>query len=124
MVDPVNGPRMFGGLHHDVLFAFTMNDELAPGNHCAAFEDLAHFHLLAFAHPRASRQLICDKIARRAASWEGASMTYDCKTSDDVLRMVKDDKIEMIDLRFTDLPGLWQHFSVPPSALKADSFSD
>ena len=30
----------------------------------------------------------------------------------------------MIDLRFTDLPGLWQHFSVPPSALGADSFSD
>src|SRR5258708_13778309 len=30
----------------------------------------------------------------------------------------------MIDLRFTDLPGLWQHFSVPPSALELDSFVD
>jgi hypothetical protein len=43
----VNSPRMFGGLHHDVLVAFAMNDELASGNNCAAFQDLAHFHLLA-----------------------------------------------------------------------------
>jgi glutamine synthetase len=27
----------------------------------------------------------------------------------------------MIDLRFTDLPGVWQHFSVPPSAVDADA---
>jgi len=30
----------------------------------------------------------------------------------------------MIDLRFTDLPGVWQHFSVPPSAVDADALSD
>ena len=30
----------------------------------------------------------------------------------------------MIDLRFTDLPGTWQHFSVPPSAVDADAMSD
>jgi glutamine synthetase len=51
-------------------------------------------------------------------------MPYDCKTPDDVLRIIQDDKVEMVDLRFTDLPGLWQHFSVPPSALELDSFSD
>ena len=51
-------------------------------------------------------------------------MHYDCKTPDDIFRIITDDKIEMIDLRFTDLPGLWQHFSVPPGALKPDSFSD
>jgi glutamine synthetase len=50
-------------------------------------------------------------------------MAYDCKTPEDVLRVVKDDEVEMIDLRFADLPGLWQHFSVPPSALEADSFT-
>jgi hypothetical protein len=44
-----------------------------------------------------------------------APMSYNCKTPEDILRTIKDDKIEMIDLRFTDLPGLWQHFSVPPS---------
>jgi len=51
-------------------------------------------------------------------------MSYVCKSPDDVLNVIKDDKIEMIDLRFTDLPGLWQHFSLPPRALGADSFSD
>ena len=29
-------------------------------------------------------------------------MAYDCKTPEDVLKVIKDDKIEMIDLRFTD----------------------
>src|SRR6516162_876978 len=51
-------------------------------------------------------------------------MSYNCKSADDVLKVIKDDKIEMIDLRFTDIPGLWQHFSVPPRALGADSFAD
>lgn len=51
-------------------------------------------------------------------------MSYNCQTPEDVLRTIKDDKIEMIDLRFTDLPGLWQHFSVPPRALDLDSVSE
>jgi glutamine synthetase len=51
-------------------------------------------------------------------------MAYNCKTEDDVLNVIKDQKIEMVDLRFTDIPGLWQHFSVPPSALDRDSFAD
>ena len=51
-------------------------------------------------------------------------MTYHCTTPEDVLKAIKDDKLAMVDLRFTDLPGLWQHFSVPPSALDGDSFED
>ena len=51
-------------------------------------------------------------------------MSYDCKSPDDIFQVIKDDKIEMVDLRFTDLPGLWQHFSLPPRALAADSFTD
>src|SRR5215468_2839007 len=51
-------------------------------------------------------------------------MAYDLKTPEEVLRTIKDDKVAMIDLRFTDVPGLWQHFSVPPSALDSDSFED
>ena len=38
-------------------------------------------------------------------------MSYDCKSPEEVLKTIKDDKIEMVDLRFADLPGLWQHFS-------------
>ena len=51
-------------------------------------------------------------------------MPYNGKTAEEVLKIIKDDKIEMVDLRFTDIPGLWQHFSVPPSALDLDSLAD
>ena len=33
-------------------------------------------------------------------------MPYACKSLDDVLSTIKKDNIEMVDLRFTDLPGL------------------
>jgi glutamine synthetase len=45
-------------------------------------------------------------------------------TPEDVLKAIKHDKIAMVDLRFTDLPGLWQHLNLPPSALEGDSFED
>src|SRR5262245_25740766 len=51
-------------------------------------------------------------------------MFLSCSTTDDVLKAVKTKNVEMIDLRFTDLPGTWQHFSVPPSAVDADAMSD
>ena len=51
-------------------------------------------------------------------------MAYTCESSDDVLKVIKDKDIVMVDLRFTDLPGLWQHFSVPPGALDHDSFAE
>src|SRR5262249_40386379 len=43
---------------------------------------------------------------------------------DDVLKAIKAKNVQMIDLRFTDLPGTWQHFSVPPSAVDADAMSE
>src|SRR5262245_61002681 len=49
-------------------------------------------------------------------------MSFHLTTAEDVVGTIRDRKIEMIDLRFTDLPGLWQHFSVPPSALDLESF--
>jgi glutamine synthetase len=33
-------------------------------------------------------------------------MHYECKSPEDLLKTIKDEKIEMIDLRFTDIPGL------------------
>ena len=44
-------------------------------------------------------------------------MHLNCATAKDVLKTVKDEDVQMVDLRFTDLPGVWQHFSVPPSAV-------
>ena len=34
-------------------------------------------------------------------------------TAKDVLKMAKEKGAKIIDLRFIDLPGLWQHFSIP-----------
>ncbi len=42
----------------------------------------------------------------------------------EVLALAKDEGVEIIDLRFADLPGLMQHFSVPTSQLTADSFEE
>jgi glutamine synthetase len=42
----------------------------------------------------------------------------------DVLKLVKDNNVKIVDLRFMDLPGLWQHFSVPVHQLTEGSFED
>ncbi|PWH16767.1 MAG: type I glutamate--ammonia ligase [Ardenticatenia bacterium] len=44
------------------------------------------------------------------------------KTVADVLTMAK--QVEMVDLRFTDLPGTWQHFSIPAHELSEGLFED
>jgi glutamine synthetase len=50
-------------------------------------------------------------------------MFLNCTTAEDVLSSIESKGIRMIDLRFTDLPGTWQHFSVPPSAVD-DAMND
>ena len=42
----------------------------------------------------------------------------------EVVRLVKDEGVEVVDLRFCDLPGLMQHFSIPAHVLTEDGFSD
>src|SRR6516164_8365623 len=54
----------------------------------------------------------------------GKQMFLSCSTADDVFKAIKAKKVQMIDLRFTDLPGTWQHFSVPPSAVDSDAMHD
>ena len=43
--------------------------------------------------------------------------SFDEKAARDVLKFVKEKNIQIIDLKFNDLPGLWQHFSIPASEL-------
>jgi len=38
----------------------------------------------------------------------------------EVSELLKKENIEMVDLKFNDLPGLWQHFSIPPRELHLD----
>jgi glutamine synthetase len=39
-----------------------------------------------------------------------------------VLELIKSEKIEIVDLRFMDFPGLWQHCSYPISEIEEDVF--
>ncbi len=43
-------------------------------------------------------------------------------TPEEALQLGKDNGAKMVDLKFTDLPGSWQHFSVPFHELKAGTF--
>ena len=45
-------------------------------------------------------------------------------TPKEVLEFAKENKARVVDLRFLDFPGLWQHFTVPMSELKESSFED
>jgi len=42
----------------------------------------------------------------------------------DALEMAKKNKAEIVDLKFIDVPGLWQHFSIPASELSAEIFEE
>jgi glutamine synthetase len=46
------------------------------------------------------------------------------KTARDVLQMIRDNNIQIVDTRFTDLFGGWQHYSLPASRLSEDMFED
>src|SRR4030043_80721 len=35
----------------------------------------------------------------------------------DVAKFIKDKNVQIVDLKFNDLPGLWQHFSMPISEM-------
>jgi len=45
-------------------------------------------------------------------------------TPKEVLDMAKENGARVVDLRFMDFPGLWQHFTVPIRELEASSFED
>jgi glutamine synthetase len=46
------------------------------------------------------------------------------KTPSDVLNLIKSEGIEIVDARFIDLPGVWQHFSMPSDQFDEGSFED
>jgi len=45
-------------------------------------------------------------------------------TPKEVLQFAKEKGIKMVDLKFMDLPGTWQHFSVPIHQLEESSFEE
>ena len=44
------------------------------------------------------------------------------KTPAEVLNLIAQEKVEVVDLRFMDFPGLWQHFSIPARELEESAF--
>ncbi len=45
-------------------------------------------------------------------------------TPTEVLAFAKQKGIAMVDLKFIDLPGLWQHFTIPISELDESVFTE
>ncbi|MDQ1743738.1 MAG: glutamine synthetase [Pseudonocardiales bacterium] len=45
-------------------------------------------------------------------------------SSDEVLSFIKNEGVEFIDVRFTDLPGVQQHFNVPAAGFTSDAFTE
>ncbi|CAB4774671.1 MAG: type I glutamate--ammonia ligase [Actinobacteria bacterium] len=48
----------------------------------------------------------------------------DLKNSTDVLKYIKDNGVTLVDVRFTDLPGVQQHFNVPAASFDEAVFTD
>ena len=42
----------------------------------------------------------------------------------EIIEFVKKEDVKIIDLRFMDFPGLWQHFSIPAEALTGSAFEE
>ncbi|MBL4748672.1 MAG: type I glutamate--ammonia ligase [Magnetovibrio sp.] len=51
-------------------------------------------------------------------------MSLDLKTPEDVIKYVKAENIDFIDLRFTDPKGKWQHLTMCADFVDADAFED
>ncbi|HEV2661616.1 MAG TPA: type I glutamate--ammonia ligase [Ktedonobacteraceae bacterium] len=43
-------------------------------------------------------------------------------TPEEVLKFAKENDVKIVDLKFTDLPGSWQHFSVPLHNIEEETF--
>lgn len=42
----------------------------------------------------------------------------------DFMKFLSSEGVEFVDVRFVDLPGRWQHFSIPAKAFEADAFTE
>ncbi|EFK11023.1 glutamine synthetase, type I [delta proteobacterium NaphS2] len=46
------------------------------------------------------------------------------KTPKDVMDLITKEGVQVVDLRFMDFPGLWQHFSIPAREFEEGTFED
>jgi glutamine synthetase len=50
--------------------------------------------------------------------------TLACESAGELIELAGKMSMEMVDLKFTDLPGTWQHMQMPLEALDADDFEN
>src|SRR5437773_12147677 len=43
-------------------------------------------------------------------------------TPEEVLRFASENGVKMVDVKFVDVPGMWQHFTVPLRELEEETF--
>jgi glutamine synthetase len=48
----------------------------------------------------------------------------DTMTARDAIKLAREQHAKFVDLRFTDVPGLWQHFSIPVAELTEELFAE
>ncbi len=65
-----------------------------------------------------------DSMTRGAVLPDSTASTTTTATAEDVLALARDAGIQMVDLRFVDLPGQAQHFSIPVKELTTGLFAD
>src|ERR1035437_320146 len=50
--------------------------------------------------------------------------TPELKSHPEIAGLIKSNEIEFVDLKFVDLPGIWQHFTIPVGKLDDDLFKE
>ncbi|HLI32847.1 MAG TPA: type I glutamate--ammonia ligase [Solirubrobacteraceae bacterium] len=68
----------------------------------------------------AIRELVTSQKAMTIERFSGSASA----TAADVLKMGESLGVRMVDLKFTDVPGTWQHMTLSFAALEEDAFSD
>ena len=68
-------------------------------------------------------------VPTESALWDGLESTptggtVQERTPEEVLKLVKDEGCEFVDFRFSDLPGIMQHVTIPASVLGESHFTE
>ncbi|MBI4972385.1 MAG: glutamine synthetase beta-grasp domain-containing protein, partial [Candidatus Omnitrophica bacterium] len=63
---------------------------------------------------KTTKKLNETKENKATLRWNGGVNQNDIKK---VTQLIQENNIEIVDLKFNDLPGLWQHFSIPATEL-------
>lgn len=62
------------------------------------------------------------KITRvRQRHSKSGEPTVAFETPEEVVKYIKDEEVEFVDIRFTDVPGIEQHFTIPAAAFDEDA---